>query len=580
MQPYLLVPLVSALTSMMLMAAILVRDANHPSNRRAALLVAGAVWWAACEVLWNAAERPETVLALVRLSAFGFVFLGPLALHLFLDSSAAPAPRLRRLLPGAYALAAVFLAITLTTDWIHTGVRRMPWGWAYELGPAYLLFYAFTVSCVVAGMHALWRAFQGTSSRSELAQARLLIAGTLIPLSVASATDGLLPLAGIQVPRLGTASFALLAAVIAWKFYHFGYALIAPGDSGREILESLRDGVATTRLDGGVRSVNASFARLMGCRPAALEGRNVRLLIPALPLDPPREVSSLECELRSARGAAIPVSVSTALLHDKQGDPMGLVLSARDLREVVELRNQLVVSGRLAAVGELAAGIAHEINNPMAFVRANLAALARLWEELGERTNRDRDAEETLEEGREILAECIEGVERTTDIVRDIKGFSQAGSTPDESLDLNEALVAVLRVADSQLRYRARVETSFAEDLPWVRGSGQELKQVFLNLLINASHAVSEGGRVRVETHRLAGDAFVTISDDGCGISNDALERICDPFFTTRPLGEGTGLGLAISHQIIRNHGGEITVESRPGQGTVFRVRLPGIATP
>jgi PAS domain S-box-containing protein len=573
---YVAIPLVSSVVSAAMAGAILARDARHPANRLAALLIGGASWWAGCEVLWNTAADPALALRFVRLSALGWAALGPLTLHLFVEIAGDPAPRARRALPWLYAGAAGFAAAALA-GWIHPAVAREAWGWSYALAPLYLAFYVFTVVCMSMGLRVLLRAARHAVSTTERDQMRLLLVGLMIPLCVASATDGLLPSAGIQLPRLGTAAFAVLNGILAWTFHRYTYPIVAPGGFGREILHALRDGVALLRLDGAIRAANAGLGRLVGCDVSELEGRQVAELIPGPPLRFEAPVNERECELVAASGRRIPVSISTAPLHDRPSKALGLVLSVRDLREVVTLRNRLVVSGRLAAVGELAAGIAHEINNPIAYVRANLGQLRLAWQALARQLEAAGDAawSERAREGLEMIDESLEGVDRAAAIVRDVKGFSHAGSER-ELVDLNRLLLSVLRVASPQLRYRAHVETLLAE-VPLVPGSAQELKQVFLNLLLNAGHAVRDGGRIRLSTVEVAGDVYVIVEDDGCGMSADLLARIFDPFFTTRQVGDGTGLGLAIAWQIVRNHGGEISVESEPGRGTLVRVQLPGV---
>jgi two-component system NtrC family sensor kinase len=253
------------------------------------------------------------------------------------------------------------------------------------------------------------------------------------------------------------------------------------------------------------------------------------------------------------------------------------VLVARDLRELEALRSRLVVSGRLAAVGELAAGIAHEINNPLAYVRANLSLLRQHWESLGielEKSEASSPCDELIAEGAEIIDESLEGVDRASAIVRDVKGLAHAGRGERSVADLNELLDGVLRMAGPQLRVTAVVEKEYGV-LPLVTCAPQELQQVFLNLVLNASQAIAHRGTIRVRTEAQNGDVMVWIEDDGSGIEADLLDRIFDPFFTTKPVGEGTGLGLGIAHEIVRKHGGEIAIESKPGRGTVCGVRLP-----
>ena len=273
----------------------------------------------------------------------------------------------------------------------------------------------------------------------------------------------------------------------------------------------------------------------------------------------------------------IPVSISTSMLRDKQGNAIGMVLVARDLREIESLRSHLITSGRLASVGELAAGIAHEINNPVTFVRANLGVLGEILSSVGSKVpSDDGSLSAELEEGRALIEESLEGVDRVISIVRDVKSFAHSGGSGDELVEINPLLESVLRVASPQLRASTPVLTEFAE-VPMLRGAAQELKQVFLNLIINASQAVQAGEPIRVVTRAHDGKVVVEVHDEGCGIPHGQIPRVFDPFFTTKPVGEGTGLGLSISYQIVRRHGGNLSVESELGRHTCFRVELPAI---
>ena len=227
------------------------------------------------------------------------------------------------------------------------------------------------------------------------------------------------------------------------------------------------------------------------------------------------------------------------------------------------------MSGRLAAVGELAAGIAHEINNPIAFVQSNLNQLVVHWEAA------EKGMEpEAVQEGWELLEESLEGVSRVAAIVKDVRGFAYDGHGERETADVNDLLAATLRVAQPQLRHHANVECNYGR-IPPLFSQAQELKQVFLNLLLNASHAIGDGGNIRIATDYLDPNIVVTIEDDGCGMPPDVVERIFDPFFSTKKAGEGMGLGLSLSYQMVKNHGGEIRVESEADKGTCFRISLP-----
>jgi signal transduction histidine kinase len=178
-----------------------------------------------------------------------------------------------------------------------------------------------------------------------------------------------------------------------------------------------------------------------------------------------------------------------------------------------------------------------------------------------------------LDAGPRLLEQASAGVDRVAAVVRDVGGFSRGGVVKTESADLAELLDTAARVAAPQLE-GARIERRY-EDLPRVSCVPQELIQVFLNLLLNASQSFEGPGTIRLTT-RLEGDcALVEVTDDGAGIDPASVERIFEPFFTTKPVGEGTGLGLSIARQIVINHGGSIQVRSEPGRGTTFCIRLP-----
>jgi signal transduction histidine kinase len=283
-----------------------------------------------------------------------------------------------------------------------------------------------------------------------------------------------------------------------------------------------------------------------------------------------------ECEILNASGSRIPVSISHGALLDDEGHSIGHVLAVRDLSELVSLRGRLIASERLAAFGQLAAGIAHEINNPLAYVRSNIGLLEQHWDDAGAALAKSPCGplvQTALEEGHMLLEQASTGVDRVAAVVRDVSGFSRGGVVKAESADLAELLDTAARVAGPPLE-RARIERHY-EDLPRVFCVPQELIQVFLSLLFNASQSCEGPVTIHLTT-RLEGDhALVEVTDDGAGIEPTIVERIFEPFFTTKPVGEATGLGLSIARQIVINHGGSIQVRPEPVRGTTFCVRLP-----
>ncbi|MCP3102499.1 PAS domain S-box protein [Myxococcus sp. K15C18031901] len=263
-----------------------------------------------------------------------------------------------------------------------------------------------------------------------------------------------------------------------------------------------------------------------------------------------------------------------------------VVVMARDITERKRMQAQLLQSDRMVLAGTLAAGVGHEINNPLTYVLANLdsamESIHRLGGELG-RTLPDGDIAPnwsmSLKDTVDLLREAHEGATRVRNIVRDLKYISRQEEERRELLDVRESLEFSLKLASSEMKPRAQVIKQY-ESVPPVYADASRLGQVFLNLVVNAAQAIPEGDPAR---HRVtlwvrptpAGGVAVDVSDTGSGMPPSVMARIFDPFFTTKAVGAGTGLGLSICHGIIKGLGGDITVNSEPGQGTTFTVTLP-----
>lgn len=240
------------------------------------------------------------------------------------------------------------------------------------------------------------------------------------------------------------------------------------------------------------------------------------------------------------------------------------------------MQEQLLISDRMASVGTLAAGVAHELNNPLAALIANLDALGRDLAEVTVEAKLGDRLREVFSE----LRDAHESAERMRHIVRDLKIFSRV--TDDERrgpVDVHRVLESSLRMAHNEIRHRARVVKEYAR-VPLVLANEARLGQVFLNLVVNAAQAIAEGNaehnQIRVATRvRETGQVVVEVCDTGSGIAPEHIGRIFQAFFTTKPVGVGTGLGLSICHRIVRSLGGELDVESELGMGSLFRVTLP-----
>jgi PAS domain S-box-containing protein len=361
-------------------------------------------------------------------------------------------------------------------------------------------------------------------------------------------------------------------------------------------LNSIGDGVIATDMAGEIVRMNPIAEELTGWTLAQAKGKLAVEVLPMLNGDtraavesPPdhalREghVVSLARNTLLVRrdGTELPIADSCAPIRSNEGTVNGAVLVFRDLtaqRHVEAIRErsqkQLILADRMAAVGTLAAGAAHEINNPLTYVAANVDTAI---EEV--RGMKGLASATQMKELEEMLVEAHEGITRVTKIVRGLKTFSRVEKERRGIIDLVSVIELSINIASNEIRHRAALVRDFGE-LPLINADDGRLGQVFINLLVNAAQAFPEGdmraNRIHVVTSTdSAGRAVVEIQDNGAGIPPAILGRVFDPFFTTKSIGVGTGLGLAISRNILTGMGGEISVESEVGRGTTFRVVLP-----
>nr|WP_304627163.1 ATP-binding protein [Reinekea sp. G2M2-21] len=276
---------------------------------------------------------------------------------------------------------------------------------------------------------------------------------------------------------------------------------------------------------------------------------------------------------------------------------VGLHLKLREEQlRVAQTQEQLVQSEKMAALGQLAAGVAHEINNPIGFVTSNSNLIKRYVSKINDTlTKLDEEAandpngemllmitrwksqsklDSFLNELVKISEESLEGLERIRDIVKDLKDYAHMGDQAFEPADLNKSLESTVNLLRNEIKYKAEVAMALG-DLPWVPCRISQLNQVFVNILVNACHAIPNFGNIAIESMQEGDNALIRITDDGCGMPKEVSKHVFDPFFTTKPVGQGTGIGLAISKSIVDTHMGTISVQSVVGEGTTFEIRIP-----
>ncbi len=268
------------------------------------------------------------------------------------------------------------------------------------------------------------------------------------------------------------------------------------------------------------------------------------------------------------------------------------------ISKLEEAHNQLLQSEKMASIGQLAAGVAHEINNPIGYVSSNITTLRNYIDDLfilitdytalehefpvttahHFRNLREKlDIEYLKQDIKAIFSESTEGIVKVKKIVQDLKDFSRIdGSDNWTQSDIHQGIDSALNIAANEIKYSAQVIKEYG-DIDYVECILSQLNQVFLNLIINATHAFEKNktGNIFIKTAQIGQTVYIEIKDNGCGIPPENLTKIFDPFFTTKPVGVGTGLGLSISYGIIKKHGGNITVTSTPKEGTCFKIELP-----
>jgi PAS domain S-box-containing protein len=388
------------------------------------------------------------------------------------------------------------------------------------------------------------------------------------------------------------------------------------------VMQLAADGIVTVNEDGIVESFNEAAGKIFCHDPSEVIGRHVSMLSPGPDGQRGHEdlakylnhgapcIAGRSSELLGKRrdGNLFPLEIAVSEASLESGRVVTAIF--RDITERRRLERQLVQAQKMESVGQLAAGIAHEINTPTQYVGDNtrfledafqeLTRLLAVCNELCEATEqgtfpgqlvagvvaaaKEADLEYLIEEIPRAIAQSLEGVERVAKIVRSMKDFSHPGGETMQAVDVNRALESTLTVCRNEWKYVADEVTNLDPDLPLVTCLPGECNQVFLNLIINAAHAIgdklsdtsAEKGTITVATRRDGDWAEIRIGDTGVGIPEGSRSRIFDPFFTTKPVGRGTGQGLAIAHSVVtEKHGGTINFESQIGCGTTFIVRLP-----
>jgi len=332
------------------------------------------------------------------------------------------------------------------------------------------------------------------------------------------------------------------------------------------IVESIHVGILAADLEDRVESWNSQVEKLTGILRQDAVGRKLRELLPEDLCDQ-LEVSRDDAGVQNIyqymmRDHQATLNIAAAPLISREGERIGRLIILDDVTDRAELERRLMQADKLSSIGLLAAGVAHEVNTPLAVISTYAQMLAKQIS------------------GDEQKAPLLEKIARQTfrasEIVNSLLNFSRTSPTEFVPLDLNKVLRETLTLVEHQFaKSSVKADLAFDENIPLIKGSPGKLQQVFLNLFLNARDAMESGGSLRIETERWNGAVRVKVRDTGAGIAPENLARIFDPFFTTKGARKGTGLGLSVSYGIVREHGGNIEVQSQVGHGTQFVLTFP-----
>ncbi len=359
----------------------------------------------------------------------------------------------------------------------------------------------------------------------------------------------------------------------------------------REYLQNILDNspvmIITTDLDSRVVSFNRGAEETLGYQAEEVQGKPASMFY----RDPKEREALLrrlrqegmvrehETHLYRKDGTAVPVSITLSPLRDSAGQTIGTVGASRDISHRKSLMNQVIQSERLAAVGRLAAGVAHEINNPLAII----GEISGFLSDRIEQEPDGIDAEQLVAELRKWLPKLSDQVRRGRSITYRMLRFARKSEAEVDIVEVNQSLDEVLPFLDKEAKLsNVTIHRGYQTELPAVRVEEMQLQEIVLNLITNAMQAMKDrgDGNIWLRTHAEGGRVMVTVKDDGPGIADEVKDRLFDPFVTTKPPGQGTGLGLSICYGIIKRYDGEIRVDTEPGRGTTFTVVLPAWQAP
>jgi PAS domain S-box-containing protein len=490
-----------------------------------------------------------------------------------------------------YSPALAFSILQLTTGLLTGEPVKQHWGWIYGmpdnlLMPALVNGWAIGLAIISIFMCILYDL--KTIDHRKKQQARYVLIGICAPTVISILAHVLLAPLQIDLPGLSTAAFVFGITFVGYAIWRYKLFILTPAAAAQGIISTMSDALLLISQRGKILTANQAALTSLGYNEKELIGKSVEILFPeeekgkALSkgtmfkeMMRTGSIREVETTFVTKDARRLCISLSTSIMQGRDDVPHGIVCIARDIterkraeEEKQRIEEQLSLAGRLAAIGELAAGVAHELNNPLAAIQG-FAQLLKSGNNLDETTKKD-------------LETIYREAQRASRITQNLLSFARRHKPEKSLISINEAITKSLDLHS----YRMKVNNielllELDPELPKTMADFYQMQQVFVNIVNNAEQAMTEAymkGKLCVETKKVGEIIQITFTDNGPGIPEENLKRIFDPFFTTKAVGKGTGLGLSICYGIIQQHNGHIYARSKFGEGSTFVVEIPIIS--
>ncbi len=588
---------------------VLYKNPKAVLNRTCALLLG-------CFVIWNfftayhyTAKTEEIAMLLLNISSIGWCSFPSFALWFALVFTGK-----EKLLRKWYfyffiLIIPAFFIYKQWTGYLYNHNIKEYYGWTDIWSNSIWnnIFYVYYFSFMLISISLCYFFILKAKNSFEKKQARIIVITGITPIVLGSITDILLPILNINfLPQLGGIFTLIWAGGIVYAITKYGLMVLTPAYAASDILATMSDSLILISPENTIIEMNNAALKMLGYKSNEITGNSVEILFPEsyktfIENESEKffkENSFRNCQdfLRTKNGEDIPVSFSISEMRDKEGNILGFVGIARDMRKILMLQNRekelatekvrtealqerenelkeaydklkaaqtmLFQSEKIAAVGQLAGGVAHEINNPMGVILGFAQSIVK----------RIKEDDPLYKPLKSIEREAV----RCRKMIVDLLTFSRTGKTEVELININQAIDETLSLIEAQAKIKnIEIIKAYNKDLPNTLANKNQIQQVVVNLFNNAIDAMQDGGRITIDTKREGKLIEIDISDNGTGMSEEVKKHIFEPFFTTKEAGKGTGLGLSLCYEIIKKHNGEIEVSSEINKGTKFSIRLP-----